>query len=552
MRWGAVMACAAGMLAPATMIAVVSPAPGRAVPLVRAAAAPGPHERGIWLPVSRLRKLPTSGAAWVSLKAAADGDLGQADIDSLDGNHDVRTLAVALVYARTGEDPYRRKVSDALVAAMDADRAAPDSTYASLAHSRNIVSYVIAADLVDLATFAPDVDARFRTWLGDLPMRQYMDQSMVHNHETDANNHGTMAGAGRAAIAAYLGDTDSLARIATVLRGWLGDRSVFSGFAFQNDLSWQADAGNPVGINPPNATKEGHALGGALPEEMRRGCPLRAVPCVTHYPWEGLAGAIMQAQLLAMQGYDPWGWSDGAFRRAVQFMYDLADQDAAWRLEPQDDDSWVVHTVNYWYGTHYPTTGPAAPSKIMGWTSWTLETEPRTAPADEGAAPGAPEPGPQVAPPAAMPPPPPAPLPPAPPPSTPAVLPAVSAQQTASAHGQAIVAAPPTGDLASISSRHRITVREARRRGVAVGVAVTPWTDSHPRIARVRLRHVRGGHAHVLVIIYRVVRSPLAFRLILKPADHAALLPGRYEIDAAMGLDRASLGSKISRRLTVS
>ena len=54
-----------------------------------------------------------SGPAWQQLKAAADGDLGTAEIADQNSNHDVRTLAVALVYARTGDSAYRAKAADA-------------------------------------------------------------------------------------------------------------------------------------------------------------------------------------------------------------------------------------------------------------------------------------------------------------------------------------------------------------------------------------------------------------------------------------------------------
>ena len=41
-------------------------------------------------------------------------------------------------------------------------------------------------------------------------------------HEQRPNNWGTHAGAARAAVALYLGDTAELSRTATVFRGWLG------------------------------------------------------------------------------------------------------------------------------------------------------------------------------------------------------------------------------------------------------------------------------------------------------------------------------------------
>ena len=77
-----------------------------------------------------------------------------------------------------------------------------------------------------------------------------MRRTLVSTHEDRPNNWGTHAGAARAAIAAYLGDSAQLARTALVFRGYLGDRAAYAGFEF-GDLSWQCDpAAGPSGINP--------------------------------------------------------------------------------------------------------------------------------------------------------------------------------------------------------------------------------------------------------------------------------------------------------------
>jgi alginate lyase len=545
-------------IASAVVAAVVAASVGMFCPPQdgRAAGPPGAAAHlGVWLDHARIRSLPASGPAWDAMKTAADGALGRADVWNLDSNHDVRTLAVALVYARTGQQTYRQKAVSALRAAMKADATSPDAAYGSLARSRNVVSYVISADLIDLGSLDPALEQRFRAWLAALPTRSFRDGTMVQNHEKDANNHGTMAGAGRAAIAAYLGDDTTLARIAVVLRGWMGDRSAYTGFKYQRDTSWQADPSAPVGINPAGATSAGHSIDGALPEEMRRGCPIRFPPCYTHYPWEGLAGAIVQAQILAMHGYDPWIWSNRAFLRAVRFLYGLAAQDSAWALAPKDDDAWVVHAVNFAHGTDFPTTGPAAPAKNMAWTSWTLQP---TASAPAGADPTV-DPPPAASPGETL-----APGSPRTPPATgsqgaPAQLaesgvaqsspaPAVQATALRPAH----LDGPHKPLAAAVTSRHRISLAEARRTGVPVGVILTTWPGASPRVVRVRLFALRhGGRSHVITLS-RGIRRPGASRVILTSlALRRSLRTGRYEIEVRAGTSPRSLQAPITRHLII-
>ena len=230
-------------------------------------------------------------------------------LGDLVSKHDVRTLAVALVYVRTGKASYREKAVDAIMSAIGTEGGGTTLTL-----GRNLVSYVIAADLVNLRQYDSARYNAFSTWLRTVRSRTLRGRTLVSTHEVRPNNWGTHAGASRAAVAAYLGDKADLARTATVLRGWLGDRSAYSGFDY-GDLDWQADPQNPVGIVPAGATKQGATLDGALPEEMRRGGGFRVPPRRTEYPWEGLAGAIVQAEILARQGYDSWQWSEQALRR---------------------------------------------------------------------------------------------------------------------------------------------------------------------------------------------------------------------------------------------
>ena len=246
-----------------------------------------------------IRALPMTGTAWTSLLKYATATDGVPDIADQDSSNDVHTLAEALVFVRTGTTSFRTRVLANLHAAVGTEAGGR-----TLALGRNLPSYVIAADLINLdvvdPTFNSDV---FRPWLRSLLSKTMADGTTLRQiHELRPNNWGTHAGAARAAIAVYLGDATELARTARVFQGWLGDRSVYAGFKYGTDTSWQADTSHAVAIDAVGSTKayDGTdiALDGALPDEMRRGDTFRWAPTYTGYPWEALQGAVLQAEIL--------------------------------------------------------------------------------------------------------------------------------------------------------------------------------------------------------------------------------------------------------------
>ena len=318
---------------------------------------------GIWVSREELADLPMSGSAWQQLKATADGDLGKADIANQNSNHDVRTLAVALVYARTGDVSYRAKAADAIFSAInteDGDR--------TLALGRNLVAYILAADLIDFRGYDRTREERFRTWLGGLRYEELAGRTLISTHEDRPNNWGAHAGAARIAADLYLGDRADLERAATVFRGWLGDRAAYAQFEYDKDLSWQADPANPVGVNPAGATRDGHRIDGVIPDDMQRGGKFRWPPKRTNYPWGAMEGALVQALLLSRAGYDAWGWSDKALLRATQFLDELDREVGGWWAA--GDDEWMPWLVNSAYDANFRVVQPAHPGKNLGWTDW--------------------------------------------------------------------------------------------------------------------------------------------------------------------------------------
>jgi len=320
-------------------------------------------QKGIWITSEELANLPTSGPGWQKLKAAADANYGNPDLSDRSESVNTVVLAKALVYARTGESKYRNEVGSALHAITFGSMSNQDA----LALARNLTAYVIAADLIELPVFDPALDAPFRDKLVELLDKNVDGDTLRNIHERRANNWGTNAGASRAAIAVYLGDRAELERTAQVFKGFLGDRAAYAGFNFDDDLSdlsWQCDPMNPVPVNPAGCSKDGHDIGGALPDEMRRGGAFQWPPLETNYPWGGLQGAVVQAHILHRAGFPAWQWEDNALLRAVQFLYDIG-----W---PADgDDDWQIWLINKVYGTDFPTRLPGQTGKNMGWTEWT-------------------------------------------------------------------------------------------------------------------------------------------------------------------------------------
>lgn len=335
-----------------------------------------PAADGIWVSASELATLPMEGEAWERLLETADGSLEEPNIAGLDANHDVQTLAVALVYARTGDLNYREKAAQAIRATMGTEFTGlldgPGSSQGATAESlgRNLASYVIAADLIGLENYDATLDAEFRTWISRLLTEQWEDGSLVAVSEQRPSSIGRTAGASRAAVAAYLGDPLELERAARVFKGFLGDRHTYASFQYGNDLSWQHVRLRPVGVNPAGASKDGFSIDGAMPEEMRRGCSFQVPPCPTTSPWGSLQGIVVEANILHRQGYDTWNWEDGAVLRAVQFMDTLQQRYPGAQWWATGDDRWVPWLVNDVYGASFPTEETRM-GKNMGWTDWT-------------------------------------------------------------------------------------------------------------------------------------------------------------------------------------
>ena len=309
---------------------------------------PVPTGTGIWLSAAEIQALPMIGAAWQATLSAANQPPGTPDLSNQDSAVNVNVLAHALVFVRTGLDIHREAVLDAIRSLIGATKFGR-----TLALGRELAAYVVAADLVGLE--AP-MRAAFAGKLREIMSKSLDGMTLAQCHERRPNNWGTHAGASRAAVAAYLGDTTELDRCAQVFEGWLGDRASYASFKF-GDLSWQPDPENPVAVGLPGATGHGQSLDGALPEELRR------ANGYNNYVWGALSGAVAQAMFLHRAGYPAFDWMQKAILRAVKWPHDLGHSASG-------DDAWLIPVVNKVYGTNFPVAG-TSPGKNMGWTQWT-------------------------------------------------------------------------------------------------------------------------------------------------------------------------------------
>ena len=331
--------------------------------------------QGIWLTNSEIVALPTSGTAWTYVKSIADQSACTPALAIQADECNTRTLAQALVFVRLGDETYRQKVISELLVVADGNT---EAGARSLALGREVGAYVISADLIDLPSYDPALNTRFRTKIRNL-LTMYAPgggvNSLTECAELRPNNWGNHCGATRVAIARYLGDEQILDRQAQVFKGYLGDRSSYAGFDY-GELWWQCNQNLPVGLNPQGCTIQGHTVDGVMPDDQRRNsCVFQWPPCKEGYVWEGLQGSTVEAELLYRAGYDAWSWENQALKRALTWLH--TPHFAGNTPYPADgnddtgDDRWTPWLVNFAYGSGFTHIAAPQMGKNMAFTDWT-------------------------------------------------------------------------------------------------------------------------------------------------------------------------------------
>ena len=294
--------------------------------LIPAAAAPAPAEAAtdyILMSRSALMARPTRGTPWRNLKAVADGSLGSPNLCDQNSRHHLRTLAAALVFARTGTASYGSKARNGVMAAIRTQRVGCDN--ATLALGRQLPAYVLAADFAQLAGTPRST---FRSWLSTIRRKLIgghgVWNSLYRTHLRSATNWGAYAGAARIAASLYLGDRVDVAAASRVTRGFLGDRSAYR---FWDRLSTASKswACSPTNYTPVNGwcRRGGVLVDGAVVADIGRGGYRRWPPGDTgiQYQLESIQGMGLQVELLYQNGYrSAWSWSARALKRMAMVV----------------------------------------------------------------------------------------------------------------------------------------------------------------------------------------------------------------------------------------
>ncbi len=298
-----------------------TPVPPTVTPVLPTATpgTPSAARQGIWISQDEIMALPMSGPGWDEMIVAANSAPTTAVVSNQDSDASTGIMAAANVCARAKVQAYCDKVIAAL---RSAATGTPESGGRALAFGREMIGYVLSADIIGLKDRDPALDAQFRTklakWL-DAPTSSGPDSLRICSNDRP-NNWGTHCTASRIAIDLYLGDKADLDKAANVVRGWMGDRTAYAGFDF-GELWWQADPAKPVGVNPKNSTINGFNVGGLQPEEMRRAGSFKWPPGPTDYAWEGNQGALASTWMLMRAGYPADQWSDRAECRVAEALY---------------------------------------------------------------------------------------------------------------------------------------------------------------------------------------------------------------------------------------
>ncbi len=157
---------------------------------------------GLWVRAGELARLPTTGCAWQSMLDAANSVTpANATISDQNSNHNVETLAAALVFARTSNPIYQDKVTEALETLVAAGKPG-DRT---LAWAREVGAYALAADLVGYRTTTLETWLRnvAEVWIAE-DNRTLLDMFKARPNNWGAHGFGSLALANHSSSAGTL------------------------------------------------------------------------------------------------------------------------------------------------------------------------------------------------------------------------------------------------------------------------------------------------------------------------------------------------------------
>lgn len=320
---------------------------------------------GIWLNTAEIMARPMTGLAWERMAVDAKSSWGNADLSDNNSQHDVKTLAGALVAVRMGDDTMRGKTLDGLHSAMQSGLAR------ALELSRGLGAYIVAADIIGYR------DATFQAWVAkmiDAPVQGHSGTGIIGTATHSPNNWGGWSRFSLACAAVYLERKDWADIVVKAQKEMLGLPVSSPEFVYQ-DTNWHADPSNKAGINRKGATIQGKNVSGVLCEDWRRGGSFAWPPTKSGYMHEGLQGLVATAIVLHRAGLVPFSAGDDAIVRAFNMLYgkgEAAQNSPVFVYPAEGDDRGLPWAVNAYGGANFPTVPDEQPGKGMGYYEWAL------------------------------------------------------------------------------------------------------------------------------------------------------------------------------------
>jgi hypothetical protein len=327
-------------------------------------ASTGARGKGILMSGAELMALPTSGPGWDAIMARIKSPYGGSYTLGTRDESNKDVLANALAGARLNNAAYKGFARDKIAHMM----AAPRNTGDVLGTLRHLQTYIISADIIDLASFDPALNGKFRTWLANEIRANYSGGggggSVLSVHDKKPNNFGTHAGATRIAAALYLGDAKELKAARDVWYGWAtGDPGYAPPTRKWEGTSWQCNSTRPSGINATGCSRNGVSLDGVIPEDQVRCGQFSASPCATNYIHGATDGMTLSFWMLARQGENPWAWGDRAALRQMNWKYKSGQA-------PYGGFRWQIPVIEKAYGIDLAGNTPTATSTNFGFADW--------------------------------------------------------------------------------------------------------------------------------------------------------------------------------------
>ncbi|MFQ5652810.1 MAG: FlgD immunoglobulin-like domain containing protein [bacterium] len=284
-----------------------------------------------------------TGEAWETVLEGADRNCSRPRISNKDDRTNVYVLAAAIVYARTGQVEYKKKVVRACEKLVGRGR--PRGR--TLAWARGVGAYALAADLVGYRT------PEFEAWL--LAMAEGFEardrRTLRQMFQERPNNWGAHAFGSLCAVYRYLGMFSSLEEIR---KYWIqGVTGPNPGFKFGSDSTWHVDKHDPRWINPRGAVKDSLNIDGIIGDDLRRAGSLSKPPTFTNYAWEGLQGLVMAARILERARLPIWVVGDSALYRAAHALQVRFSNEFGPEWRARGDDQWLLPFIDAAYGTSW-------------------------------------------------------------------------------------------------------------------------------------------------------------------------------------------------------